>query len=100
METMIGNMKEDKTQFVRMETGQKRTLANPTEEHKQGEAIDLKSIHTLYINKCKDCDFTLNHRVSKIFIGTKFLFLFACFIFPLTNWLYILFAKKIAKTSP
>jgi len=64
---MIANSKEANTQIIKDEKDQKKTIESRGEQ-KAGEALDLKSIPTIYFNKCSNGVYTIDHRTTKIFI--------------------------------
>lgn len=64
---MIANSKENNTQIIQGEKDETKVLERKGEVE-AGQALDLKSIPTVYFNKCKGGVYTVDHRTSKIFI--------------------------------
>lgn len=72
MDAMMGNMSKQTSQFICDQTDVIKTLES------MGVVTDLKSIPTLYFKNCRGCEYTIEHRTTKVLIenchDTKFHF--------------------------
>lgn len=67
IQAMIANSKQENTTIIKDEADEKRTI-EAKGVPAAGQALDLKSIPTIYFNKCTNGNYTIDHRTTKIFI--------------------------------
>jgi len=64
---VLGNMQEQSSQFIIGESGKKYTLEDKVKEE-SGKELNLKEIPTVYFKNCRDSEYTINHRITKLLI--------------------------------
>lgn len=68
LQAQIGNMRKQNGQFVLDEVDKTYTLERQGEDKLEDGTMDLKAVPAVYFSGCKNGQYTIDHRVSKILV--------------------------------